>query len=261
MPRMGPLLAGKRALVTGASSGLGRAIAIRFAAEGARVAVTGRRVEPLNEVAAAIAAAGGLATVVVADHLLEADNARCVTEAVAWLGGLDVLVNNAGAIGFDGVLAPKPDELRRMLELNFVAVYDLTCRAVPHLIEGRGPAILNVSSVAGTRPYAGLLGYCVSKAAIDMFTQSIALELAPRGVRVNAMNPGVVVTELHRTAGLDEETYQSFLGRSIETHPLGRTGTAEEVAALAAFLCSDESGWITGDRVAIDGGRALTSLR
>ncbi|MCA9680247.1 MAG: glucose 1-dehydrogenase [Kofleriaceae bacterium] len=258
---MSARMSGKRALVTGASSGLGRAIAIRFAAEGARVVLTGRRADPLAEAHAAIVAAGGDATTAIADHTVEADNARCVDEAIAALGGLDVLVNAAGVIGYDGVVAPRPDELRRLMDANFFAVYDLTTRAVPHLIAGAGASILNVSSVAGTRPYAGMLGYCVSKAAIDMFTQSIALELAPQGVRVNAINPGVVVTELHRRAGLDETAYAAFLQRCQDTHPLGRAGTADEVAALATFLCSDEAGWITGDRVAIDGGRALTSLR
>jgi NAD(P)-dependent dehydrogenase (short-subunit alcohol dehydrogenase family) len=247
-------LDGKRALVTGASSGIGRAIAERFCAEGARVVGTGRRADALAELTAACSA-----TAVVADHTLPEDNARCVDEALAALGGLDILVNAAGVIGNDGVLAPRPDELRRILDVNLVAVHDLTGRVVPHL--GAGAAILNLSSVAGTRPYAGLLSYCVSKAALDMFTQSVALELAPRGIRVNAVNPGVVVTGLHRAGGMDEPAYAAFLERSRQTHPLGRPGTAEEIAALAAFLCSDEAGWITGERVAIDGGRALTSLR
>jgi NAD(P)-dependent dehydrogenase (short-subunit alcohol dehydrogenase family) len=246
-------LHGKRALVTGGSSGLGRAIARRFLAEGARVAITGRRAEALAEV--------GASAVIVADHTREDDNVVTVDRAVAALGGLDILVNNAGAIGFDGVLDPKPAELRRLMDVNFFAVYDLTCRAVPHLLKGTNPSILNVSSVASFRPYPGLVGYCVSKAAIDMLTQTVALELAPKGVRVNAINPGVVVTELHRNAGLDEAAYATFLARSRETHPLGRPGTAEEIAALATFIVSDEALWITGDRVSIDGGRALTSLR
>ena len=254
-------LSGKRALVTGASSGLGRAIAVRFAQEGAHVAITGRRADALADTAAAIRTAGGTAVVIVADHTREDDNARAVAEAVAGLGGLDTLVNNAGVIGFDGIVEPKPAELRRMMDINFFAVYDLTARAVPHLLAGRGPSILNLSSVACNRPYAGMIGYCVSKAAVEMLTQTTAIELAPKGVRVNAICPGVVVTQLHRNAGLDEPAYAAFLERSRQTHPMGRPGDADEVAALVAFLCSDEAGWITGDLVAIDGGRALTSLR
>jgi NAD(P)-dependent dehydrogenase (short-subunit alcohol dehydrogenase family) len=254
-------LAGKRTLVTGASSGLGRAIARRFAGEGARVAITGRRADQLDEAAAEVRAAGGEALIIRADHTSEDDNRRTIDDVVATFGGLDVLVNSAGVIGYDGITEAKPDEMRRLLDVNLVAVYDLTWRAVPHLLAGTGASILNISSVAGNRPYAGLLGYCVSKAAVEMFTQSIALELAPKGVRVNAICPGVVVSGLHRTAGLDDTAYAAFLERAKASHPLGRPGEADEVGALAAFLVSDEAGWITGDLVAIDGGRALTSLR
>jgi NAD(P)-dependent dehydrogenase (short-subunit alcohol dehydrogenase family) len=188
-----------------------------------------------------------------------------VAEAASVLGGLDVLVLNAGVIGFDGALDAKPEEFRRLLEVNVFATYDVLRRAVPLLVEsaasGRDAAILATSSVASLRPYPGLLGYCTSKAAVDMIVQSAAIELAPKKVRVNAINPGVVVTELHTTAGLDPERYSAFLERSKSTHPLGRPGTAEEVAALACFLVSDEAGWITGQLASIDGGRALTSLR
>jgi NAD(P)-dependent dehydrogenase (short-subunit alcohol dehydrogenase family) len=252
-------LAGSRALVTGGTSGLGRAIAQRLAGEGARVAVTGRDPARL----ARAQAEGAIA--IAADHTLAADNRRAVSDAVTALGGLDLLVNNAGIIGFDGAVEPAPDTFRRLMETNLFSVYELIVQATPHLVqsaaEGRSASIVNVSSVAGQRPYAGLLGYCTSKAAVDMLTQSTALELAPKGVRVNAINPGVVVTELHKNAGLDEPAYAAFLERCKATHPLGRAGTADEVAALVAFLASSEAGWITGALHAIDGGRAITSLR
>jgi NAD(P)-dependent dehydrogenase (short-subunit alcohol dehydrogenase family) len=115
--------------------------------------------------------------------------------------------------------------------------------------------------VAGLRPYPNLLAYCVSKAALDMLTRVTALELAPVGIRVNGVHPGVVVTDLHRRSGMDEAAYAGFLERSKETHPLGRVGRPEDVAALAVFLASDEASWITGADHSIDGGRALTSLR
>lgn len=255
------MLDGKRILVTGGSSGLGRAMARRFAADGARVVVTGRSAERLAETAQ-----GSEAILpCVADHLREEDNGRAIADTVRRLGGLDVLVCNAGVIGFDGVLDPRPDEFRRLLETNLLAPYALLRLAVPHLVAsaeaGRDASVLHVSSVASLRPYPGLLGYCTSKAALDMLTQAAAIELAPKRVRVNAVNPGVVVTELHRNAGLDEEQYGAFLERSRSTHPLGRPGTPEEVASLAAFLVSDEARWITGALHSIDGGRALTSLR
>ncbi len=251
----------KRVLVTGASSGLGRAIAMRFARDGASVAVTGRREDRLSSLADMVGTTGGMCVAIPCDHTKPEDNERAVARAESELGGLDVLVNNAGAIGYDGVLEPDRETWRRMMDVNVEAVYDLTCRAVPFLVEGHNASIVNISSVAGLRPYPGLLGYCVSKAAVDMMTKVMALELAPSGVRVNAINPGVVVTELHKTSGMGETAYSDFLERSKETHPLGRVGTADEVAALAAFLVSDEAGFITGGLHSIDGGRALSSAR
>ncbi len=253
-------LEGKRALITGATSGIGRAIALRFAAEGASVAITGRRRERLDATAAAARERGATVVPIAAEHTRPDDNARAVEEAAAGLGGLDVLVNAAGVIGNDSILEPRPDEWRRILDCNLEAVYDLTRRAAQRLIEGVKPSIVNLSSIAGLRPYPTILGYCVSKAALDMMTQCLALELAPRGVRVNAICPGVVVSELHTVTGAVAD-YAAFLERAKSTHPLGRPGQPDEIAALAAFLVSDEAGWITGGLHTIDGGRTLTSLR
>lgn len=253
-------LSGRRALVTGASSGIGRAIALRFAEEGAHVAITGRRQARLVETAAKARASGVTVVEIVAEHTDPAANARAVEMAVAGLGGLDILVNAAGVIGNDAIQAPRPDEWRRILDSNLEAVYDLTHRATPHIIAGVRGSILNLSSVAGVRPYANLLAYCVSKAAINTLTQCVALELAPHGVRVNAINPGVVVSELHVTGNAVTD-YPAFLERARSTHPLGRPGEPAEIAALAAFLVSDEAGWITGGLHIVDGGRTLTSLR
>jgi NAD(P)-dependent dehydrogenase (short-subunit alcohol dehydrogenase family) len=132
--------------------------------------------------------------------------------------------------------------------------------AVPYLEERRGN-IVNVSSVTGLRAFPGVLAYCVSKAGIDQLTRCAALELAPKGVRVNAVNPGVVVTEIHRRGGMDEEAYAAFLERSKQTHPIGRVGEAGEVAELILFLASDRASWITGATYSIDGGRAQTCAR
>jgi len=118
-----------------------------------------------------------------------------------------------------------------------------------------------VSSVTGLRSFPGLVAYCASKSAVDQLTRCAALDLAPKGVRVNAVNPGVVVTNLHRRSGMKEEQYAAFLERSRETHPLGRPGRPEEIAELILFLASDQSGWITGETIAIDGGRHLTCAR
>jgi NAD(P)-dependent dehydrogenase (short-subunit alcohol dehydrogenase family) len=174
-------------------------------------------------------------------------------------GRIDYLINAAGVIGVGGVLDTPPDEWERLFSSNVDSLYQVTRHVAPHMTEDGG-AIVNVSSVTSIRPYGNLLAYCASKAAVDMFTQCVALELAPHGVRVNAVNPGVVVTELHTVAGTVPD-YDAFLEHSKTTHPLGRVGKPDEIAALCAFLCSDEAGWITGGIHSIDGGRALLSAR
>ena len=145
------------------------------------------------------------------------------------------------------------------MDSNLRSVFLMTQAASAALIERKG-CVVNLSSVAGPRPYANLLAYCVSKAAVDQLTRCAALDLAPHGVRVNAVNPGVVVTELHTVTNAVAD-YPGFLERSKTTHPLGRVGRPEEIASLVLFLLSDESGWITGATVGIDGGRALASAR
>ena len=146
------------------------------------------------------------------------------------------------------------------MDINARAPFRLMRAAVPALTASRG-SIVNVSSVTGLRAFPGVLAYCVSKAAIDQLTRCAALELAPKGVRVNAVNPGVVVSNLHRRGGMNEENYAKFLERSRETHPLGRPGEATEIADLIFFLASDAAGWITGETISIDGGRHLTCAR
>ncbi len=246
-------------LVTGASSGIGRATARALGAEGARIVATGRRAERLDQVAAEIRAAGGEATTVLGDVRDETTCRAWVDKAVATYGGLDGLVNAAGVIGSGGLLETEPAEWNRVMDSNLTSVYLITRLAAPELIKRRGN-VVSISSVAGPRSYPGLLAYCVSKAGLDAFTRCAALDLAPHGVRVNAVNPGVVVTELHTTAKSAPD-YPAFLERSKTTHPLGRVGQAEEIATLVLFLMSDEAGWITGVTYPIDGGRALTSAR
>ena len=132
--------------------------------------------------------------------------------------------------------------------------------AAPHLISSGGN-VVNISSVTGLRSFPGILAYCVSKAGLDQLTRCAALELAPKGVRVNAVNPGVVVTEIHKRGGMSDEEYQRFLEHSKTTHPLGRVGDPKEIAELVFFLASDKAAWITGATHQIDGGRALTCAR
>lgn len=252
--------AGKVVLVTGASSGIGRACARMLGEQGAAVVLAGRRVQRLDEVASDIRKAGGRAATVTGDVADETSGPAWVATAVDQFGGLDGLVNAAGVIGSGSVVDTTPAEWDRVLNANLRGLYLVTRAAIPELIRRRG-AIVSVCSVAGgNRPYGNLAPYCVSKAGVRMFTQCLALELAPDGVRVNAVDPGVVVTELHTVTNVVPD-YAGFLERSKTTHPIGRVGRAEEVADLMLYLLGDGAGWITGANVAIDGGRALASAR
>lgn len=246
----------KIALVTGATSGIGRATAEALAREGARVGLVGRRAAVLDEVASSL----GNALPFALDVTKEADCRRAVDETVSRFGGLDVLVHAAGIIGFGTIETTTLPAWQEMFDINVVSVFRLTQMALPHLIPRQGNVVI-VSSVTGLRSFPGVLAYCVSKAAADQLTRCAALELASKGVRVNAVNPGVVVSELHRAAGLAPDAYEAFLERSKTTHPLGRVGTPDEIAELILFLASPAAGWITGATVSIDGGRALTCAR
>ncbi|HLM55252.1 MAG TPA: glucose 1-dehydrogenase [Pyrinomonadaceae bacterium] len=257
---MGRELEGRVALVTGATSGIGRATALRFAAEGASVALVGRDAGALAEAAGEVMKLGGEALEVKADVTAEDDARRAVTGTVERFGGLDVLVNAAGIISNGTVENTPLSDWDAMMDVNLRAVFHLMQLAAPHL-ERRPGNVVNVSSVTGLRAFPGVLAYCVSKAGVDQLTRCAALELAPKGVRVNAVNPGVVVTEIHKRGGMADEKYAGFLEHSKQTHPLGRVGSPEEVAELVLFLASDRAAWITGATYSVDGGRAQTCAR
>jgi NAD(P)-dependent dehydrogenase (short-subunit alcohol dehydrogenase family) len=250
----------RSAIVTGASSGIGRAAAKRLAADGFAILAVGREDGALREVCQEIERTGGRASSVVADVTASDAPARIVAAAIERSGGIDAVVNAAGIIATGSVMDTADAGWDAMMDVNVRAPFRLIREAAGALTERRG-AVVNVSSVAGPRAFPGLASYCVSKAAIDQLTRCAALDLAPRGVRVNAVNPGVVVTNLHRRGGMDETKYAAFLAHSATTHPLGRPGTPEEIADLIAFLVSPASSWMTGDTVGIDGGRHLTCLR
>jgi NAD(P)-dependent dehydrogenase (short-subunit alcohol dehydrogenase family) len=250
----------KSVIVTGATSGIGRAAAEAFGREGASVTLVGRNETALGEVAAGIQAAGGKAAGYAADLTKAAAAATIVDAALRAFGGIDVLVNAAGVIA-SGTLEQTTDEIwELMVAVNMTAPFRLMRAAMPHLKDRKG-AVVNVSSVNGLRSFPGVLAYNVSKAGVDHLTRCAAIEMAPLGVRVNAVNPGVTVTNLHRRSGMDETKYAAFLERSKETHPLGRPGNPQEIADLIVFLASDRAGWMTGETIPIDGGRHLTCAR
>jgi len=251
---------GKTVIVTGATSGIGRASAQAFALDGASVVLVGRQESVLTEVAGAVRSAGGQAATCALD--LTADDApkKIVDAAMEGFGSIDVLVNAAGVIA-SGALEATTDEVwDTMMAVNLRAPFRLMRAAAPHLRASKG-SVVNVSSVNGLRSFPGVLAYCVSKAGVDHLTRCAAIEMAPLGVRVNAVNPGVTVTNLHRRSGMAEPQYAAFLERSKETHPLGRPGQPDEIAALILFLASDRAGWMTGETIPIDGGRHLTCAR
>lgn len=254
------VLQDKVALVTGATSGIGRATALLFAEAGARIAAVGRKRQKLEELREEIVERGGELLLVQADVTAEADARRAVAEAVERFAALDILVNAAGHISNGTIETTTLTDWDAMLSVNLRAVFNLMQQSVPHLKARRGN-IVNVSSVTGLRAFPGVLAYCVSKAGLDQLTRCAALELAPSGVRVNAVNPGVVVTEIHKRGGMSEADYAAFLERSKGTHPLGRVGEAREVAGLILFLASERASWITGATYSIDGGRAQTCAR
>ena len=247
----------KRVMVTGASNGIGRATAERFLNEGAKVVLAGRREDALREVASH---KSGNAFVIAADLSDPRQSESCIAQATEMIGGLDVLINAAGILKGGRIEDTSLELWDEMMNINLRSVFHLMRLAVPHLEKTKGN-IVNVSSVTGPRSFPGVLAYCVSKAGVDQLTRCAALELAAKGIRVNAVNPGVVVTGLHRAGGMNDEAYAAFLEHSKTTHPLGRVGQADEVADLISFLASDRAGWITGATVSIDGGRALTCAR
>ncbi|MEN8614329.1 3-oxoacyl-ACP reductase FabG [Dehalogenimonas sp. THU2] len=244
-------LEGKVAVVTGAGRGIGRAIALRLAADGASVVLNSLS-ESAEKVAAEITAAGGQAIAVRGDVSKSEDVARLIESATAAYGRLDILVNNAGVTRDNLLLRMSEDDWDTVMDTNLKSVY-LCCRAAvkPMLKSRAGGRIINLSSIVGLTGNAGQANYAASKAGIIGFTKALAKELASRQVTVNAIAPGFIVTDM--TAGLSEEANQALVKRI----PLGTLGTPDDVAAVAAFLASDEARYITGQTLTVDGGMTL----
>ncbi|XP_055302952.1 3-oxoacyl-[acyl-carrier-protein] reductase FabG-like [Sitodiplosis mosellana] len=246
----------KVVIVTGASSGIGAGTAEFLAKQGAWLVLVGRNEENLKSVAAKCPPTHGAPQPlqIVADVTIEADAKRIIDTTIEKFQKLNVLVNNAGILKRGTIETSTLEDYDTVMNVNVRSIFHLTQLAVPHLIATKGN-VVNVSSVNGMRSFPGVLAYNMSKAALDQLTQCVALELADRGIRVNSVNPGVIVTNIHKRDGMDEAAYAAFLEHSKSTHALGRAGNTIEVAESIAFLASERASFITGAILPVDGGR------
>jgi NAD(P)-dependent dehydrogenase (short-subunit alcohol dehydrogenase family) len=245
------VLDGRTAVVTGASRGIGRAIALLFADEGANVTLVSRSAETLDGVFAEITRRGGRALVVPADITAEDAPAQVVDRTLAEFGGLDILVNNAGGNSFMAPLETmRFSGWQKTMALNLDSTVRLIQAALPPMIAGGRGSIINVSSVTGLRGSPLMSHYGAAKAAVISLTQSLGIELATRGVRANSLVPGWIETDLTGFARTDDSIEDALIGRV----PMGRWGTADEIAQGALFLAGDASSFMTGQSLILDGG-------
>lgn len=255
-------LFGKVILITGASSGIGSATAIHLSSLGCKISLVARDVARLETVAGQCREAGADAKdLLVCPHDVAVHH-QCVLavqETVHHFGGLDVLVNNAGILVRSDFASVSMEDIDLSMNVNLKSAVALSQEALPHLA-GRSPPgnVVNVSSIAGLRAYPGSLAYKMSKAAMDQMTRCVALEVASQGIRVNSVNPGVIVTEIFTRSGMSSQEFSDYMETCKKLHPLGRPGRVEEVAKAIAFLASEDASFITGQTLAVDGGRSVT---
>ncbi|XP_072178569.1 3-oxoacyl-[acyl-carrier-protein] reductase FabG-like [Diadema setosum] len=251
---------GKVVLITGASSGIGAVTAVQFAEDGASLVLVGRNEERLGKTAQECLSKGlskDKVLTIKADMAKEEDVQRIMDTTIEHFGRLDVLVNNAGVAYVTPILGENlMERYDWTMNVNVRSVLHLSKLAVPHLIATRG-SIVNNSSVCGKRSVPYLLAYNLSKSALDHFTRVTAVEMASKGVRVNSVNPGSIVTPIHANFGTDEDQVRES---AAKTYPLGRAGESEEVASVIKFLASDAASFITGETISVDGGRCAIGV-
>jgi len=252
---MSGVIEGKRAIVTGASSGIGRAVAGRFAAEGAHVAVCGRDHERTQRTVVEIAANGGRAFPIISDVATEVGVTATVEQAIGEMGGIDILVNNAGvdAMEWFPVHEWAVEEFDRILATNLRGPFLMSRAVIPHMIEAGGGSIVHMSSVCAITVWEGDCGYDISKAGLNMLSDHIATEYGPQGIRSNTLMPGVIATELHDSVMEAMNDGRAFERELLGRHPIGRFGTVDEVAEATLFLARDGSHFLTGANISIDG--------
>ena len=247
-------LAGKNAVVTGAASGIGRETALRFAEEGAAVVCADLDAEGAGAVAAEIAATGRAAHAAGADITSERDVARLAEEALASLGRIDVLVNNAGVTILGGVAELTEADWQREIDINLSGAYRVSKAFWPHFVEAGGGTILSTASIAGVIAAPQDAAYVASKAGLIMLTRCMALDGAATGIRANCICPGFVDTPMFDGFLAEHPDPASALARCAGRTPLGRIGTPRDIADGFVYLASDDARWITGTALVIDGG-------
>jgi NAD(P)-dependent dehydrogenase (short-subunit alcohol dehydrogenase family) len=256
-------LDGKVALITGGGVGIGAAIAKRFVSEGAKVCLTGRRQEVLDQTAHSLPA--GSVVTCSGDVSEYADVERMVKTILAFGGKLDVLVNNAGIHTPGSITDLDPDNWRKVIETNLTGPFLLMKASIPHMIKSHGGSIINIASLAGLRAIPGQPAYCSSKAGLIMLTQQAAFEYGPFKVRCNAICPGGVRTDiientmghLAEKLGTDIDGVFKFLSANV---PLRRVAVPDEISGICCYLASDDSSYMTGSVLVIDGGAAVVDI-
>ena len=244
-------LFGKVALVTGASKGIGAAIAQHLAAAGASVVVNYASSKAgADKVVAAITAAGGKAVAIKGDVSIPADIVRLLADTKAAFGRLDILVNNAGVYEFSPLEAITPEHFHRQFNINVLGLLLTTQAAVP-LFPATGGSIINIGSVVSSITPPASAVYTGTKGAVDAITGVLSKELGAKNIRVNALNPGLTITEGTHSGGI---VGSEFEANAVKNTPLGRAGRPDDIAKAAVFLASDDSGWVTGDKLRVGGG-------
>lgn len=241
-------------MITGGGTGIGRTIALAFAREGASVAVAGRRLEKVNDVAAEIEKQGGAAFALQCDVTRPKDAECAISEAAERFGKVNVLVNNAGALSVSTVDTISEEDWDRVITVNLKGPFLMSRAALREFRKNGGGTIVNIGSVLGLVAMKDRAAYCASKGGVTMLTKAMALDHAHENVRVNCICPSIVETELVKGLFDESEQGKRLKQSRLGTIPLGRFGKPADVAELAVFLASEESSWLTGTAIPLDGG-------